>query len=168
MQVQLLEPQPGTLLVADRSYSFKVLAPQWSSVAVGTQQCGWQVLQPMDTTEAGILHGSGHRVAAAADDVPVLAVFAGSVCLPRVGACLVAVQDAGQQDQAAAPPAAEQSSGDTSWEAVLGLCVLPPVSHGIIIVSGLQLCRNRHIGGSQRCHGMRKIDLYGLVMMAHH
>jgi hypothetical protein len=141
VQVQLLEPQPGTLLVADRWCFFKVLTSHWSSVAVGTQQCGWQVLQPIDATEAS-LEGSVCGVAAVADGSAGLAVFAGSVYLPRVSACFVAVQDTGHQGQAAAGAVAGLHAGSStsrctksSWEPVLGLRVLPPVRLVITVVS---------------------------------
>jgi hypothetical protein len=141
VQVQLMEPQPGTLLVADRSCFFRVLAPQWASVAVGAPQCGWQFLQRVDGGDAS-MQGSGGGVTAAADGASGLAVFAGSVYLPRVSACFVAVQDAGHQGQAAGAAAglrvlemqlAGQSSvadasSRASWEPVLALRVLPPVS----------------------------------------
>jgi hypothetical protein len=153
VQVQLLEPQPGTLLVADRTYFFRVLASQCTCVAVGTQQCGWQVLQPIDATEAD-MQRSGCGNAAAADYMSGLAVFAGSVYLPRVSAIFVAVQDAGQQGQAAGTAAGQLgqdasgqsvvpvASSSASWEPFLGIRVLPPVSLLIIMVS--RPCARHH------------------------
>lgn len=44
--LQLLSPPPGTLLEADRTQQFAVLARSLAAVAVGSEQSGWVQLQP--------------------------------------------------------------------------------------------------------------------------
>jgi hypothetical protein len=110
VQLQLLTPQPGSLLEADRTQDFAVLAPASAAVAVGSGQSGWVQLQTQDTSAADAAAGSAAGTG--------FAVFAGSVVLPRVNHCFVAVG-------APAPNAGQESS---SWAPMLGLHVWPPVS----------------------------------------
>jgi hypothetical protein len=116
-RLQLLTPQPGSLLEADRTQHFAVLAPASAAVAVGSQKSGWAQLQqqPQDATAADS--------AAASTAGQASAVFAGSVVLPRVNMCFVAVQAPLQN-------AEQECSGSpgSSWVPVLGLHVWPPVS----------------------------------------
>lgn len=124
VQLQLLTPEPGSLLEADRTQDFAVLAPASAAVAVGSGQSGWVQLQQQDVTAAD--------VAAASAAGAWLAVFAGSVVLPRVNKCFVAVQ---------APPqnAGQECSGSPggSWVPVLGLHVWPPVSDAYCLCPSL-------------------------------
>jgi hypothetical protein len=112
--VQLLSPQPGTLLEADRTQQFEVLAPSWAAVAVGSKQAGWVQLQPQRDAALGC-NGGGE---AAVDTPGEYCLFEGSVMLPRVSACYVAVQDARQQKE-----------DDSSWTPLLGLHIWPSVRH---------------------------------------
>lgn len=118
VQLQLLNPQPGTLLEADRTQEFAVLAPPNTTVAVGSAQSGWLLLQPQQQEGTST---ADYPSAVAAG--PGLCVFAGRVVLPRVNTCFVAVSTPVQQ-------AGEDCSSEagSSWAPVLGLHVWPPVS----------------------------------------
>lgn len=123
VQLQLLSPEPGALLEADRTQLFAVLAPAWASVAVGSEQSGWVVLQRQQEQQLeAAASGSG------ANCSEEFCVFSGSVVLPRISACYVAVQDFAQQQGG-------------SWLPVLGLHVRPPVSS----CDGLQQFVDRQI-----------------------
>lgn len=116
VRVQLLSPQPGTLLKADRTQHFEVVAPAGVAVAVGSEQSGWVELQQQQPAEQQA--SSAATSAGAGDDLWVLS--AGNMVLPRISTCYVAVQGvAGQQQQ-------QQQRGH-AWVPVLGLPVRPPV-----------------------------------------
>jgi hypothetical protein len=115
VSVQLLSPQPGTLLEADRTQQFEVLAPSWAAVAVGSPQAGWVKLQP----QQGAVLGRDGGEKAASDTPGECLLFEGRVTLPRVSSCYVAVQDARRQ----------LGQGDSSWTSLLGLHIWPPVRH---------------------------------------
>jgi hypothetical protein len=97
--LQLLCPQPGTVLEADREHQFEVLVPRAAAVALGSDTAGWAMLQRCSSSSG---------------------LFAGQLMLPRVDSCFVAVQ--GEHAGAAAAAAA-----GAPWERMLALRVLPPV-----------------------------------------
>lgn len=117
VRVQLLSPQPGALLEADRTQHFEVVAPAGAAVAGGSEQSGWVVLQQQQQQPAEQQASSAATSAGAGDD-DLWVLSAGSMVLPRISTCYVAVQGvAGQQQQQG-----------HAWVPVLSLPVRPPVS----------------------------------------
>jgi hypothetical protein len=135
-QLQLLLPQPGALLEADRPQQFRVLAPAGHRVVVGSPEPGWIPLQPRPASNVGDAAagggcGSGATASRADAAGGGLVVHAGSMVLPRVPTCYVAVQEiADQGQQQLATQAEDASAGLQAGQLLpmLGLHVAPPVS----------------------------------------
>lgn len=113
--LQLVAPQPGTYLEADRAHDFVVVGPAGVSVAVGSEQSGWVVLKQQQRQQQSEAASGQPTSASASSDKQPWVAFSGSVMLPRVPTCYVAIQDC-------------SSSSDGGWVPVLGLHVWPPVS----------------------------------------
>lgn len=134
-RLQLLSPQPGAILEADRVQHFVVVAPAAAAVAVGSEQSGWTVLQPRQADESGAPAGCG----GGGDDSGLNAcagVFEGDVMLPRVSTCFIAVQEQSAEQGPTQAREAGSSAGSapegvsSPWVPLLGLHVWPPVSVG--------------------------------------
>ena len=107
--LQLLSPQPCKLLEADRPELFDVIAPEAAAVAVGSDESGWQQLQPAAPADEG---GTSTKQG----------LFRGEVVMPRSSQCFVAVATKASLQQL------EQDAAICrSWTPVLTLCVRPQV-----------------------------------------
>lgn len=110
---QLLNPPPCKLLEADRPELFEVRAPQAVAVAVGSDELGWQQLQPAAAADAA---DSSSKLGQLQQGL-----FWGEVVMPRSPQCLVAVAtDLQGQGQGCAD--------GSSWIPVISLRVRPQVS----------------------------------------
>lgn len=107
--LQLLQPQPCKLLEADRPELFEVMAPKAAAVAVGSDELGWQALQPVTA------------------QVDRRGLFSGMVVMPRAERCFVAVQLAdGEQSPGLMLVDGTGSKADV-WLPVLSLQIRPQV-----------------------------------------
>jgi len=139
-RVELLSPQPGAILEADRVQQFVVVAPAAAAVAVGSEQSGWTVLQPRQANESGAPAGCGGGGGGDGSGLnPCTGVFEGHVMLPRVSTCFIAVQEQlaeqghtwqAREAGSSAGSAPEGACHSNSWVPLLGLHVWPPVSAG--------------------------------------
>lgn len=133
--LQLLAPQPGAPLEADRPEHFSVAVPGAAAVAVGCEEVGWVQLQPADAQGAAAMlpaagassSGCGSSSSRASSAGQVQAeqqqqeedIFSGSIVLPRASRCCIAAR----------------FPGASAWLQLISIPVLPPAQQLVQVVA---------------------------------